>query len=243
MNKVMKALAAIMLVMAMLFVVGCTKPDDPNSGGNNNAGNDSGSINGHAYVNLGLPSGTLWATCNVGANSPEEFGDYFAWGETQPKMSYDWSTYKWCNSNYNQLTKYCNSIRYGYNGFTDNLTALRVGDDAAVQNMAGGWQMPSVDQWNELLRNTTQTWTTLNGVKGFLITATNGQSIFLPAAGCRYFNILNDVGFFGRYWSSSLYTDGASSGWYFYFNSMRYSGMDDFDRCDGISVRAVCSSR
>lgn len=243
MQRFSKAIAAIMLMMELFLVVGCNKPDDPNNGGNNNGGNGGGIINGHTYVNLGLPSGTLWATCNVGANSPEEFGDYFAWGETQPKMSYDWSTYKWCNGNYNKLTKYCNSGRYGYNGFTDNLTMLQVGDDAAGQNLNSGWQMPSVDQWNELLRNTTQTWTTQNGVNGFLITATNGQSIFLPAAGYRYYNVLNDVGFFGRYWSSSLYTDGASSGWYFYFNSMKNSGMDDFDRCDGISVRAVHSSR
>ena len=90
MKKLMKAVAALMLMTA---VVGCTKPDGPNNGGDNN----DGTINGHAYVDLGLPSGTLWATCNVGADSPEDFGDYFAWGETQSKTIYDWNTYKYCS--------------------------------------------------------------------------------------------------------------------------------------------------
>lgn len=94
--------------------------------------------NDHDYVDLGLPSGLLWATCNVGADSPEKYGDYFAWGETQLKDNYDWNAYQYCNGSYNTLTKYCNDSYYGYNGFTDNLFALLPEDDAATATLGGG---------------------------------------------------------------------------------------------------------
>ena len=142
----------------------------------------------HEYVDLGLPSGTLWATCNIGANSPEEYGDYFAWGETTPKSTYDWSTYKWCNGSSTTMTKYCTQSEYGYNGFTDNLTELQSADDAATANWGSDWQMPSLAQIQELCSssNTTTEWTQVNGVNGRKITSkSNGNSIFLPAAGWR----------------------------------------------------------
>ena len=137
----------------------------------------------HAYVDLGLPSGLLWAACNVGANAPEEYGDYFAWGETQPKDVYNWSTYQYCMGSNNTLTKYCTDPNYGYNGFTDNLTILLPEDDAATANWGNGWRMPTKEEWQELLDNTTVTWTQQNGVNGRLFTGSNGNSLFLPAAG------------------------------------------------------------
>lgn len=159
---------------------------------------------GHAYVDLGLPSGTLWATCNVGANAPEEYGDFFAWGETQPKDYYDWSTYQYCNggNGWNTLTKYCNNFSYGYNGFTDDLTNLLPEDDAATANWGDGWCMPTVDQWMELDQNTTCILVTQNGVNGTLFIGFNGNRLFLPAAGFRKRELveLNDV----QYWSNSL---------------------------------------
>ena len=158
----------------------------------------------HEYVDLGLPSGLLWATCTVGANVPEEYGDYFAWGETQPKDTYNWSTYQYCMGNYNTLTKYCNKANYGYNGFTDTLTVLLPEDDAATTNWGDGWRMATLEEWQELLNNTTNTWTTQNGVNGRLFTATNGNSLFLPAAGVCSGSSLNDAGIWGYYWSSSL---------------------------------------
>ena len=88
---------------------------------------------GHVYIDLGLPSGALWATCNVGADNPEDYGDYFAWGETQPKDSYSWDNYLY-GSGYNQLTKYCYDSYYGYNGFADTLTVLLPEDDAVTAN-------------------------------------------------------------------------------------------------------------
>lgn len=196
----------------------------------------------HTYVDLGLPSGLLWATCNIGANTPEDYGDYFAWGETTPKDYYDWSTYQYANGTSwedPQLTKYCNNSSYGYNGFTDDLTTLLPEDDAATANCGDGWRMPTRAEWQELLDNTTKTWTTLNGVNGRLFTATNGNSLFLPAAGYRDYSSLYGAGSSGYYWSSSLDTDYPYSAWLFYFSG--YYGMYDSDRNYGRSVRPVRS--
>ena len=158
----------------------------------------------YEYVDLGLPSGLLWATCNVGASTPEEYGHYFAWGETTPKINYSWSTYQYCNGSSNTLTKYCNNSDYGYNGFTDNLTTLLPEDDAATVNWGGGWRMPTEEELQELWDNTTVTWTTQNGVGGALFTAPNGNSIFMPAAGGRLDGGLYGAGTSGSCYSSTL---------------------------------------
>ena len=129
------------------------------------------------YVDLGLPSGTLWATCNIGANSPEEYGDYFAWGETEGynsgKTSFNWLTYKWCKGSETTMTKYCGNSSYGYNGFTDELTELDLEDDAAYVNWGPAWRMPSIEQCEELINSsyTTTDWTIQNGVYGRKITS------------------------------------------------------------------------
>ena len=193
------------------------------------------------YIDLGLPSGTLWATCNVGANTPEEYGDYFAWGETTPKDRYSLGTYQYCKGAYNTMTKYCNNASYGYNGYTDDLTTLLPEDDAATANWGDGWRMPSQSEWQELLDNTTMTWTTQNGVNGRLFTASNGNTLFLPAAGDRTNSSLNGAGSDGFYFSSSLYTDNANYAWgFYYFDSGDY--YLDFDiRDSGASVRPVRS--
>lgn len=204
---------------------------------------ESGGLDDHDYVDLGLPSGTLWATCNVGATTPEGYGDYFAWGETQPKTTYNWSTYKYHNGDYDQLTKYCSNSNYGYNGFTDNLTILQPSDDAATANWGNGWCMPTEAQWRELYQNTTNTWTTQNGVNGRLFTANNGTSLFLPASGYRWDGGLYYVGSHGNYWSSLLITDGPNCAWYFYFLSGSYCYMGNNGRSSGQSVRAVRSAR
>ena len=195
----------------------------------------------HEYVDLGLPSGTKWATCNVGANSPEEYGDYFAWGETKPKSTYDWSTYKWCNGSSKTMTKYCTRSDYGYNGFTDNLTELQPEDDAATANWGSGWQMPSLAQIQELKNSsyTTSEWTQLNGVYGRKVTSkSNGNSIFLPAAGYRWYGELEFAGSRGEYWSSSLIPDEVSRACYLYFNSDGWD-WNIYYRSHGQSVRAV----
>ena len=194
--------------------------------------------NGHAYVDLGLPSGTLWATCNIGANAPEDYGDYFSWGETEPKDTYHWSTYKWCNG-YEQLPKYCSISRYGYNGFTDDLTVLLFEDDAAAANWGGDWRMPTREEWNELREYTTNRWITQNGVGGWLFIGLNGATLFLPAAGYRYVISLNDDGRCGDYWSSSLQTESPSIAWCLHFYSSYFNIGIRHDRDCGLSVRAV----
>ena len=192
----------------------------------------------HEWVDLGLPSGTLWATCNVGANSPEEYGDYFAWGETEPKNDYSWSTYKYCKGSYDSMTKYCKSSSFGT---VDNKTELEPSDDAATVNWGSNWQMPSIEQLEELINSsyTTTTWTTLNGVEGRKITSkSNGNSIFLPPAGFRIDTSRTHAGLYGYYWSRSLAANGS---WYAY--SLRFYPGDIYasyhDRDAGRSVRPV----
>ena len=227
----MKAVAAIMLMMAVVCVAGCNKSDDPNNGGNQS---------NHEYVDLGLPSGTLWATCNVGANVPEEFGDYFAWGETQSKNIYDWNTYIYGTDNY--LTKYCSSSYCGLNGFVDNLTTLESSDDAATTNWGKGWRTPTYEDWCELYQFTTNAKITQNGVNGRLFTASNGNSLFLPAAGFRWEHELRGAGNRGLYLSSSLLEE--FNAWYFSFDSdYENYGMIADDRADGNSVRPVRSAK
>ena len=192
----------------------------------------------HEYVDLGLPSGTLWATCNVGASSPEEYGDYFAWGETAPKSDYSLSTYKYCKGTENTMTKYCTNSKYGT---VDNKTELEPSDDAATVNWGSDWQIPSREQCAELINGnyTTTTWTTLNGKYGWKITSkSNGNSIFLPASGYRGDTSLDDAGSYGYYWSRSLNTSNSDFAYGLYF-SFSYTNTYNYYRYYGLSVRPV----
>ena len=211
---------------------------DPNGGGK--GGNSV--VNGHTYVDLGLPSGTLWATCNVGATKPEEYGDYFAWGETKTKTTYDLNTYKWCNGGYNRLTKYCNASKHGYNRYRDKLVSLTFADDVATANWGSGWRMPKKEEWQELLANCESKWTRKNGVGGRLFTGPNGNSIFLPATGYRWGCVTYDVGIYGYYWSSSLVTNESNRAYGISFYS-HVALMDHFRRYYGHTIRPVRSAR
>ena len=172
----------------------------------------------HEYVDLGLPSGTLWATMNVGADSPEDYGDYFAWGETITKSSYTEFNYK----------------------YSSNPTTLPLDKDAAYTNWGTSWRMPTDAELKELKDNCTWTWTTQNGVEGYKVTyKTNGNSIFLPAAGRRSSSYLYDAGFYGFYWSSSLDTDSSTSAYYLYFHLFDVDSSSSNTRYDGFSVRPV----
>ncbi len=194
----------------------------------------TGTLNGHDYVDLGLPSGICWATSNVGANSPTDYGTYFAWGETTTKETYNWETYIYANGTTDDdatLTKYTGS---------DNLTVLEASDDAAIANWGSGWRMPAQTEINELYNNCAHEWTTQNGVNGRLFTGPNGNSIFLPAAGYRRNSELRDAGSYGYYWSSSLISDYPGNAWTirFYSNNCytNYGGT----RSWGFTVRPVC---
>ena len=173
--------------------------------------------NGHEFVDLGLPSGLKWATCNVGATKPEEYGDYFAWGEIKPKQRYDYDNYT----------------------YKSNPETLPLSADAAHVNWGGKWRMPTWAEQDELRNNCTWEWTTLYGEKGYkVISKKNGNSIFLPA-GCRNGSDLSGAGSDGNYWSGSLSASDSSYAYGLDFNS---SSVDwyNISRYYGQSVRAVC---
>lgn len=194
-------------------------------------------VNGHEYVDLGLPSGIKWATCNVGASTPEECGGYYAWGETEEKENYSWITYKWCNGSSNTMTKYCANSSYGT---VDNKTVLDPKDDVAHVKWGGTWRMPTADEIQELLDNCTWTWTARNGVNGYRVTGSNGNSIFLPAVGQRLRGRADSRDRSGLYWSSSLF-DGVNTRAYFlFFSSACHNCQDRIARDFGRSVRPVC---
>ena len=180
------------------------------------------------WVDLGLPSGLLWATRNVGASSPTDYGNYYAWGETSPKSVYNWDTYRYYNSSTGSSSKYTGS---------DGLTILQPGDDAATANYGG--RTPTKEEWQELTNNTTSQWITINGVNGRCFTGSNGNSLFLPAAGARWGSSLYRAGSKGYYWSSSLVTDDPRYAWYFRFGSDDQRVYDGDDRSSGFTVRAV----
>ena len=174
---------------------------------------ETGDSNGYSYVDLGLS--VKWATCNVGANAPEEYGDYFAWGEISPKSSYSSSNYSYSN----------------------NPSILPMSADAANANWGGTWRMPTRAEQDELRTQCTWTWTTQNGVQGYTVNSrTNGNSIFLPAAGYRDNSDLYGAGSFGCYWSSSVYYSSRAYYLYFYVSSVDW---DNSSRYYGQSVRPV----
>jgi len=150
-------------------------------------------------VDLGLS--VEWASCNVGATKPEEYGGYYAWGETEEKDDYSWSTYKWCNGNHTSFTKYCLDSNYGD---VDNKYSLEPLDDVAHMLWENNWRMPTIDEVHELMEKCSWMWTSINDVTGQKVTGPNGNSIFFPAAGYKLGSEVTDCSSGGRYWSSTL---------------------------------------
>ena len=245
MDNILKVIVAMMVMMVV--AAGCNKPEDPNQGNHENQGNDTivvpvGDTTDLSYVDLRLPSGTLWAVCNVGADTPEGYGDYYAWGETQPKEVYDWNSYRYGTFTFESyvLYKYCTSKNYGLDGFVDSLTVLEPDDDVVRACWGEDWRMPTIDEWEELFQNTTCVWTALNGVDGWLFTALNGNSLFLPAAGYWWDSEYNGAGL-GVYWSCSLNKEFPNRAWGFHFNPYSCHLCGSSDRNRGQTVRAVRS--
>ena len=193
----------------------------------------------HEWVDLGLPSGTLWATCNIGASSPEEYGDYFAWGETEPKDYYDWNTYKWCNGSSDTLTKYCTYSTYGT---VDNKTELDLEDDAAYMNWGPAWQMPSRLQIEELVTQCTLQRSSMNGLNGWLFIGPNGNTMFLPGADYRSRDsspIVNS--YYSCYWTRTVSTGYPVCANYLFANGIDFGMYYTYGvgRNVGNTVRAV----
>lgn len=199
----------------------------------------SGNIHNHDYVDLGLPSGTKWATCNLGASKPIEYGDYFAWGETQPKDEYTWENYKWGKDEGQFMTKYCTKDSEGK---VDNKTVLENFDDAAVANWGNDWRMPTSKEQQELLDGCVWEWTNNydgTGVAGRVgYSKTNSNIIFLPAAGSINHTENSSLGTEGFYWSSTLFKH-TMNGSYFLCFANYFIDWRGNKRFNGRSVRAV----
>ncbi len=179
----------------------------------------TGTVNGHDWVDLGLPSGVKWATCNVGATSPEEYGDYYAWGETETKNSYDWGN--------------CSTMNVTMDDIAGNPQY-----DVARKKWGDSWRMPTFEELEELQNNCTWELTTENGINGYKVTGPNGNNIFVPAAGYRYGTTLNFDGYYGGYWSSKPHDDGDDSAFFLCFDD-KEQRINAYYRSDGQSVRAV----
>ncbi len=189
------------------------------------------------FVDLDLPSGTLWADRNVGAALPEDYGDYYAWGETTTKSICVWATLKYCEGNTgDKFSKYNTKSEYGS---VDDKTTLEKNDDAATANWGSKWCMPSQQQFQELNDNCTWTWTTRNGKNGYEVKGKNGNSLFFPAAGFRRGTDLSGAGSYGLYWSSSLNTDEPYCDRSLYFHSGDVNPDSWLTRRCGQSVRPV----
>lgn len=186
-------------------------------------------------VDLGLS--VKWASCNVGATSPEETGTYYAWGETVEKDDYAWSSYSWWDNRMDYLTMYCTDNLYG---IVDNRTSLESADDVASTLWGCGWRMPTHAEQDELLNDCFWEWTMLNGVYGYKVTGPNGKSIFLPAVGYRIGDKYYNIGLSGYYWSNSLDTDCNNNALYIVFSGDTYGWGRFYERYVGLCVRPVC---
>jgi uncharacterized protein (TIGR02145 family) len=193
----------------------------------------TGTEQSQGYVDLGLS--VRWATCNVGAEKEEDFGDYYAWGDIETKSLYNWSDYKYCKGSDTTLTKYNNSNIYGT---VDGKIILDESDDVAHVKWGGCWRIPTKEEFDELRINCSWTWITLNGVSGYKVTSNKpgyaNRSIFLPAA-----RFAGGSGLFGHYWSSSLSTSIPYYAWQLDFYSGFFSTTSIY-RCYGETVRPVC---
>lgn len=198
----------------------------------------------HQWVDLGLPSGTLWATTNVDVDTPEGIGGYYAWGEIESKDHQGWDNYKWCNGKYNTLTKYCTTTTYGYNGFTDGKTELDPEDDVASVKWGSEWRTPSREQMAELRTECTWQWTTSNGVKGYLGTSKhNNATIFLPASGYHFSSEIYSIGTIAYYWTRTLHASRSYYAYYFFFHQSGSQDLTYGNRNTGYNIRPVRASQ
>lgn len=212
MKKYLLTLSVTFVALSALFLTGCEK-EDPDSISMSDVNKGVQLIKGkdgkdYQVVNLGLPSGNLWAVCNLGASSPEQTGGFYAWGETTPKNNFTWENYKWGQRL--EISKYCYDSD---KGDVDSLSVLDISDDAAYATLGEGWQIPSAEDFNELLRsrNCDKKWCTLNGVGGFLFTSVKkgyeGNSLFIPLAGMKDYDKIRFKDQYGYYWCNELYYD------------------------------------
>ena len=228
---------AVVMMMGVAFTA-CLSNEEPKPGSD------------AEYVDLGLPSGTKWGACNLGATKPEEYGDYYAWGETEGKTSFSWGNYTWMQkgkANWKYITKYtfddgktqCIWYDDDKKFIGDGKTTLEPKDDAATAKLGSRWRMPTPDDFRELIDKCNWEWAELNGVKGYKVTGTNGNFIFLPAAGHNDGSKVEGKEDGGFFWSNSLSSDDSSHADNLKFSSTKAPTIIHKGREIGISVRAV----
>ncbi len=232
-NFSIRYLTILLSVFLCTAFVACSDDDDDNNFVDKIQKNKENGKIGKA-IDLGLS--VKWASWNVGATSPEEYGNHYAWGETENKDFYEWDTYKWCNGSENSITKYCSHKEYGK---VDNLTTLEPQDDVAHVKWGGKWRMPTIKEFEELIKNCNWESVTIKGIRGFKVTGPNGNNIFLPEAGSKWENKRERDQL--EYWTNER-------GYYSCYNAMMLWGGNDYDKVDiitaerheGKSVRPVC---
>ena len=275
MKEILSFLGKVLAVIlaAFLLVLGAIQVLKEKAGEGNAVLDSLAEIHKNDWVDLGLPSGLLWGKTNVGGTSAGETNYFYAWGDTACRESdFRWLTYRFTegdrvpetpsryasqSTDYGKLLKYCTNAEYGKDGLADNLTSLQPEDDAATLSWGTGARIPTSEEWKELKENTTQQWTTVDGIAGMLFKGRNGNSIFLPAAGYGQDGWLESFGTYGSYWSSTLgdkdmelsnsnhevyaIVNASYTAKCFDFNSNNHFWFTTSFRYNGLSIRAVRS--
>lgn len=234
----MKKIFLFITVAVGLFGTSCSKSS-------NSAEEESGeNIDlGPSLVAVDIGLSVLWCSSNIGAVSPTDYGDYYAWAETEPKEEYTWATYKWCNGDSEYMTKYCYMSGYGH---IDNINTIRNTDDVATVTLGSRWRIPTYDDFGDLIETRSDSnykweWKKINGHRGWLVTyLVNGNRVFFPAAGGWGSEGKKVVGVEGHYWTSSIFPGGHPGYAYFF-------GIEEDDvyrwwamRSAGYSIRPIC---
>lgn len=277
MKKILSFLGKVLLAIAVAFllILGALQMLKEKAGEGDSVLDSLAEIHKNDWVDLGLPSGLMWGKCNIGGTSAGETNFLYAWGDTAYRSGdFRWTTYRFTegdresnspsrygstSTDYGKLLKYCTNQKYSKSGVADNLKTLQPEDDAATLAWGKGARIPTPEEWKELKENTTQKWITLDGIDGMLFTGTNGNSIFLPAAGYSQDGWLESFGTYGSYWSNTLgdrdmelsnsshevfaTVDASYTAQCFDFNSDKRFWSTTSFRYNGLSIRAVRSTK
>ncbi len=228
------ARVTIITILAICMLSGCRSEKKENIEESQNIKRDhngptTGNLNGYDWVDLGLPSGLKWATHNVGASAPEDFGYYIAWGEIEPKDYY---------STINSITYKVSSKKLIHEGIIDETGTLTKNHDVAHVIWGEGWRIPTIEEWSELIDGCNWNFAAFNGVNGYLVTGPNKNMIFLPAAAFMQNKTIDNVGDFGDYWSSSVVDELTGNAYSLGYSSKSY-GRRRYARYAGRTIRPV----
>jgi hypothetical protein len=211
MRKKLSIVATVCITMSALVLTGCEK-EDKDAISMSQATKGAVTVPGkdgkeYMAVDLGLPDHRLWGTCNIGANTPDESGTFFSWGETAPKGNYSYDNYKWCDGDFSSMTKYTCDFDHTKSKQLDSISVLQAEDDPAAQILGEGWSTPTRSQFTAMINRCDWKVCKLEGTWGYLFTSKeNGNTIFIPLAGCKDYEDLLHTSDWGFYWTKDLHT-------------------------------------